>query len=164
MRLFGLSPLLIKHFPQRLAIWSCFASATGSSSVGLSLAYRVFITLPSIPHVQFCLFLSPIRLCCGFLMISLLFNHSGEIGPKIANKSMLMWMGSRPARTTSSNSGALIPSPSHPSWPICGHSVTLQTRRRFYFSDSTHVLSFYAWRGSSVPGSGETGAKASARR
>lgn len=114
LKLSGLSPLLIKLFPQRLGHTGLFASATGSSSVQAAGPQdSPFLTVFYHPPLYPMPFPPPIRLCCGFLMISPLFNHSGEIGPKIANKRVLTWMGSRPARTTSSDNSVLIPGPAH---------------------------------------------------
>lgn len=123
----ALSPKALPHGPVLHALLSR-ASVWATPSLGLPPPYCIFITLPSTPHALFCLFPPPHQALLWFLMISPLFNHSAEMGPKIENKAVLTWMGNRPTRTTSSNNNVLIAIPNIASSLVYGQSVVLQTR------------------------------------
>lgn len=84
-------PLSVKHFPKDSAIWSCFAS-----TVYRSLAWAtgpwyphsltVFLSPSPTPRILISAFSSDRKTLMWFLIISPLFNHSSEIGPKIENQ------------------------------------------------------------------------------
>lgn len=67
------APLLIKLLPPKPLPYGPVLHAPlaaawvwAAPSLRLPPTYCIFITLPSTPHVCFCLSLRPIRLCCGF--------------------------------------------------------------------------------------------------
>lgn len=110
-------PLLIRLFPQRLCHMALFCMRclpqppSGPPRLSGSHPLTVFLSPSPQPHTLLLPFPLPHQALLWFLMISPLFNHSGEIGPKIENKRVLTWMGNRPARTTSSNNNGRVAIP-----------------------------------------------------
>lgn len=124
-------PLLLRLFPQRLCHMVLFCMRclpqppSGPPSLSGSHPLTVFLSPSPQPHTLLLPFPPPHQALLWFLMISPLFNHSGETGPKIENKRVLTWMGNRPARTTSSNNNVRVAIPqASPAPPGCGSFVS----------------------------------------
>lgn len=136
------APFPSSTFPKDSAGWSCGAAQArsaraGSGLLGLGLSLAVFSSASSRPTCSRLPFPPPHQALLWFWMISPLFNHSGEIGPKIENKRMLTWVGSRPARTTPRSSRVLIAALSVPARPFTGTVSPYKPAQHLYPTDNT---------------------------
>lgn len=107
MKLFGVSSTSHEAVPQStlpsgLVLHLLFGPGLAWATQSLRLA-QFFYHPPRSPTSLFLPFPPPHQTLLWFLMISHLFNHSSEMGPKTENKPVSTWLGNRPARTTSSN-------------------------------------------------------------